>query len=202
MNVPVLTADTAARVRRWPVRLAVRIAAVFALMSTCTLEAIAVPKGSATAHDPAAVIGSVLSAWHRSDAHAIAALYDPDGDFISPTGDHAVGHDAIEAFYTAAFEAGYAGSDATATAAHVRMLSATFALVDGNWSIQPTAASKITEPESGLFFALLHWHDGHWWISALREQTSAKELRELTNAIGPVARERSALLQLRHLAHQ
>jgi hypothetical protein len=59
------------------------------------------------------------------------------------------------------------------------MLSATFALVDGYWTIQPTTASKITEPESGLFFAVLHWHGGHWWISALREQTSARELREL-----------------------
>jgi len=45
--------------------------------------------------------------------------------------------------------------------------------------IQPTAASKIAEPESGLFVALLHWHDGRWRISALREQTSAKKLREL-----------------------
>jgi uncharacterized protein (TIGR02246 family) len=115
----------------------------------------------------------------RADAHAIAAQYEPDGDFISPTGDHAIGHGAIEAFYEAAFEAGYAGSAATATAAHVRALSATFALIDGYWTIQPTAASKITEPESGLFLALLHWHDGHWWISAPREQTSAKELREL-----------------------
>jgi hypothetical protein len=40
-------------------------------------------------------------------------------------------------------------------------------------------ASKITEAESGLFVALLHWHDGRWRISALREQTSAKKLREL-----------------------
>jgi uncharacterized protein (TIGR02246 family) len=148
-------------------------------MSAGSLEAIPVPNGAATAHDPGAVINSVLSAWGRADAHAIAAQYEPDGDFISPTGDHAVGHGAIEAFYKAAFEAGYAGSAATATAAHVRALSATFALIDGYWTIQPTAASKITEPESGLFVALLHWHDGHWWISALREQTSAKELREL-----------------------
>src|SRR3979409_1954027 len=40
-------------------------------------------------------------------------------------------------------------------------------------------ASKITGAESGLFVALLHWHDGRWRISARREQTSAKKLREL-----------------------
>ena len=90
----------------------------------------------------------------RADAHAIAAQYEPDGDFVSPTGDRAVGHDTIEAFYKAAFEAGYAGSAATATAAHIRALSAKLALVDGYWTIQSTAISKITDPESGLFFAL------------------------------------------------
>ena len=162
-----------------PVRIAASIAALLALMSTGSLDAIAAPYSATPANDPAAVIKSVLSAWGRADAHAIAAQYEPDGDFVSPAGDHAVGHGAIEAFYRAAFEAGYAGSVATATAAQVRSLSATFAVIDGYWTIQPTAASKITEPESGLFFALLRWHDGHWWISALREQTSAKELREL-----------------------
>ena len=162
-----------------PVRLAASVAAMLAFTSIGSLEATAVPHGATPAYDPGAVIKSVLSAWGRADAHAIAAQYEPDGDFVSPTGDHAVGHGAIEAFYRAAFEAGYTGSVATATAAHVRVLSATFALIDGYWTIQPTAASKITEPESGLFFALLRWHDGEWWISALREQTSAIELREL-----------------------
>jgi uncharacterized protein (TIGR02246 family) len=160
-----------------PVRLAASVAAVLAFTSIGSLEA--TTHGATPAHDPGAVIESVLSAWGRADAHAIAAQYEPDGDFVSPTGDHAVGHGAIEAFYRAAFEAGYAGSAATATAAHVRLLSTTFAVIDGYWTIQPTAASKITEPESGLFFALLRWHDGQWRISALREQTSAIELREL-----------------------
>lgn len=162
-----------------PVLLGARIAVVLTILSTGSLEAKAVAHGSAAEHDPGAVIGGVLRAWGRADARAIAALYEPDGDFISPTGDHAVGRSTIEGFYRAAFEAGYAGSSATATAVHVRGLSAGFALVDGYWTIRPTAASKITEPESGLFSALLHWHDGHWWISALREQTSAKRLREL-----------------------
>ena len=162
-----------------PVRVVASVAAVFAFTSTGSLEAAGSPYGVTAAHDPGVVIKSVLSAWSRADAHAIAAQYEPDGDFISPTGDHAVGPAAIEGFYRAAFDAGYAGSTATAVAARVRPLAATFAIVDGYWAIQPTAASKVTEPESGLFFALLRWHDGQWWISALREQTSAKELHEL-----------------------
>ena len=161
------------------VRLAVYIAVVFVSPVIVGLEAPADSKGDVPAHDPVAVIGSLLSAWSHADAHAIAAQYEPDGDFVSPTGDHAVGRGPIEAFYKVAFEKGYAGSAATARAVHVRALSPMFALIDGYWTIQPMPPSKITEPESGLFVAVLRWHDGHWWISALREQTSARELREL-----------------------
>ena len=161
------------------VRLTASLAAVLAVTATGSPAATADPHSANSGHDPRSVIKSVLSAWGRADAHTIAAQYEPDGDFVSPAGDHAVGPGTIEAFYKAAFEAGYAGSVATATPAHVRPLSATFALIDGYWTIQPTPDSKITEPESGLFFALLRWHDGQWWIAALREQTSAKELREL-----------------------
>ena len=67
----------------------------------------------------------------------MSAQYEPDGDFVSLTGDHAVGHGAIEAFYEPAFETGYAGSAATATAVHARALSSTFALIGGYWTIQP-----------------------------------------------------------------
>jgi uncharacterized protein (TIGR02246 family) len=170
--------------RLTPFQLAACIAAVLVLLSTRSLQVIAVPRGAAIAPDPRTIINNVLTAWGRADARAIADQYEPDGDFVSPTGDHAVGHEAIEAFYKAAFEAGYAGSAASATAAHVRALSAAFVLIDGNWTIQPTVASKIAEPEAGLFVALLHWHDGHWRISALREQTSARELRELNVRTG------------------
>jgi uncharacterized protein (TIGR02246 family) len=173
-----------------PVTLAARIAVALALLSAADVAATAVPHVAATAIDPCVVIDAVLSAWNRTDSHAIAAQYEADGDFVSPTGDHAIGRRAIEAFYRAAFEAGYSGSAATATAAQVRTLPTGFALIDGYWTIQPTAASRITEPESGLFFALLHRHNGRWWISALREQTSARALRELN--VQPVRyRERS-----------
>jgi uncharacterized protein (TIGR02246 family) len=163
------------------VRIAGFIGAVLASMAMGMVQANAVSEGERPAHDPRAVINSVLSAWRRVDAHAIAALYEPDGDFVSPTGDRAVGHGEIEAFYQAAFKAGYAGTDATASAAHVRALSASFVLIDGSWSIRPTSTSRITDPESGLFCAVLRWHGGRWRIVALREQSSGRELRELND---------------------
>jgi uncharacterized protein (TIGR02246 family) len=166
------------------VRIVGFIEAVFATVAIGLVQANADPGGTLPAHDPRAVINSVLSAWRRADAHAIAALYEPDGDFVSPSGDRAVGPGEIEAFYQAAFTAGYAGTDATATAARVRALAASFVLVDGSWGIRPTSTSKITEPESGLFCAVLRWHGGRWWIVALREQSSGKELRGLNDRSG------------------
>lgn len=143
---------------------------------------IAGPESKTVPRGTSAVIANVLSAWRRADARAIAAEYESDGDFVSPAGDHASGGAAIAAFYEAAFAAGYAGSNATATVVHARDLSTAFALIDGYWTIQPTAASKIKEPESGLFVAVLHRHDGRWRIAALREQTSARTLRELESS--------------------
>jgi uncharacterized protein (TIGR02246 family) len=123
--------------------------------------------------------GNVLRGWSRADAHAIAAQYEMKGDFISPDGLHAQGRREIEAFYSEAFARGYAGSHASATVIHVRNLSATLALADGIWSIEPTLASKVRQPEAGLFVAVLHRRAGRWWIAALREQSSARTLREL-----------------------
>lgn len=124
-------------------------------------------------------IARILNAWNRADAHAIAAQYETNGDFVSPDGMHAEGRPAIEAFYAGAFARGYAGSHATATVVHVHHLSATIALVDGSWSIEPTPASKVRQPEAGLFFAVLRRHGAGWRIAALREQSSARTLREL-----------------------
>lgn len=98
---------------------------------------------------------------------------------MSPDGILAEGRREIETFYRAAFARGYARTNAMAKLAHVRYLSATLALVDGTWRIEPTGTSKVSQPEVGLFFAVLHYQGGRWWIAALREQSSARTLREL-----------------------
>lgn len=128
------------------------------------------------------VIAQILSAWNHADAHSIAAEYEEAGDFVSPDGIHAKGRRQIEAFYQQAFSRGYAGSRADAKVVHVRHLTATVALVDGTWNIEPTPASKIRRPEAGLFFAVLQWHHGRWLIAALREQSSAIALREASTS--------------------
>lgn len=140
----------------------------------------AAASGETAVHSVEPVIANVLNAWDRSDAHAIAAQYEADGDFVSPDGMHAEGRQQIEAFYRGAFARGYSGSHAIGTVIHVRNLSGTVALVDGNWTIEVTPASKIRRREAGLFFAVLRRDDTRWWIAALREQSSGTALRELS----------------------
>lgn len=168
-----------------------RLAAAAAFLLICGCDAWA-GSGKAAGSPLEPVIAGVLNAWDRVDAHAIAGQYETTGDFVSPDGIHAEGRREIEAFYRSAFSRGYAGSRATARVAHVRQLSATLALVDGIWGIEPTPTSKVRQPEAGLFVAVLHRHGGRWWVAALREQSSASTLREL-DAHEP--RARSALVR-------
>ena len=70
-----------------------------------------------------ATIERVLTAWRHGDAHAVAELYESQGDFVSPTGVHAVGREAIEGFYRTAFAKGYKGSDASAKILQSRAIS-------------------------------------------------------------------------------
>jgi uncharacterized protein (TIGR02246 family) len=172
MSTPltILGARTAAR--------ALALGAAIAALLFCGRGAIAGPD-EAIGRQVRPIIADVLSAWDRADSRAIAAQYDPDGDFVSPDGMHAAGRRAIAAFYEGAFDRGYAGSRASAEVIHVRSLSATVVLADGSWSIEPTPASKVRQPESGLFFAVLHRQGGRWRIAALREQASAQTLHEI-----------------------
>ena len=148
------------------------------LLLTCVGDAMARPSGPG-GHSVQAVIAKILDAWNQADAGGIAGQYETTGDFVSPDGMHAGGRQQIESFYRGAFAGGYAGSRATATVAHVRNLSGEVALVDGSWTIEPTPASKVRQPEAGLFFAVLHRRGGRWQIAALREQSSARTFREL-----------------------
>ena len=162
---------------RRPCRMRGFLAAAMILL-TCGGNAVA--RSSESSSRPLEpVIAKILDAWNRADAHAIAAQYETNGDFVSPDGMHAEGRREIEAFYTGAFARGYSGSHATATVLHVRNLSGTIALVDGTWSIAPTPASKVQQPEAGLFVAVLQRQGRGWRIAALREQSSARTLREL-----------------------
>jgi uncharacterized protein (TIGR02246 family) len=123
-------------------------------------------------------VRSYVSAWNRSDAHAISSLFSGDGDFVSPDGFYARGPSQIEAFYTAAFHRGYGGSKGDFVPRIVRQVSANVVAVDGVWSIDGAREANGTAraAEQGLAVAILVRQGGQWRVSLLREQSSAKTL--------------------------
>ncbi len=126
----------------------------------------------------AKTLHSYVSAWNRSDAHAISFLFSRDGDFVSPDGIYARGPSQIEAFYAAAFHRGYGGSKRDFVPRIVRQLSANIIAVDGIWSIDGAREANGTArvAEQGLAVAILVRQGGQWRVSLLREQSSAKTL--------------------------
>ena len=132
------------------------------------------------AHKPACSAVPVerfLSAWSHADAKSIAALFLTDADLVVPTGQLFSGSDTIRAFYQSAFDSGYADSSAEAAVRQTRLVSTGVCLLDGTWKIAGARHGEASEgDESGVFSALLVYRQGIWKISALREQSSAKEL--------------------------
>ena len=82
-----------------------------------------------------ATLKTVVEAWDRSDAKAIASVYAQDGDLIVPDGTLSAGKPMIEAFYKSAFSRGYAGTAAGAHIVRGRRVGSSSYIADGTWSI-------------------------------------------------------------------
>jgi uncharacterized protein (TIGR02246 family) len=119
-----------------------------------------------------------LAAWEQGDAHAIAAQFAPDGDFINPTGFYARGPAEVEAFYRAAFTRGYAGSVGGFVVKAVRLIAPGVVAVDGVWSIEGAhdPAGGVRPAERGLATGILVRRVEGWRIALLREQSSAQDV--------------------------
>jgi uncharacterized protein (TIGR02246 family) len=151
--------------------------ALAALVFMIALPATAAPSGpDAAVH---ALLETYVRAWDRADARALGAQFAADGDFINPTGTYARGPAQVEAFYAAAFAAGYAGSRGAFRPVAVRDLAPGVIAVDGEWSIEgargPDGAQRPTE--AGIAAAVLVRRHGVWRIALLREQAGAQHIR-------------------------
>lgn len=158
-----------------------RIAAILRVALTAfsltPLSAAAAPSGPEAAAK--AVLDAYVAAWDRADAKALGAQFAPDGDFINPTGTYARGPAAIQAFYAAAFAAGYAGSRGSFHLVAARRLAPGVVAVDGDFSISgarnPNGAAR--ESEGGIASAVLVRRQGVWRVALLREQEGAQHIR-------------------------
>ena len=70
-----------------------------------------------------ALVASFMQDWSKADAKALAALFAPDADLVTPDGIVVKGRDRIGAFYAYAFANGYAGSRGAAEIAQTRALA-------------------------------------------------------------------------------
>jgi uncharacterized protein (TIGR02246 family) len=120
-----------------------------------------------------------IGAWKHADAQLIGSNFTPDGDFINPTGFHAVGRAAIAHFYDQAFDAGYRGSDAGFVARATRRIAPGVVVIDGEWRISGAhdPDGKLRPEERGIATAVLVKSGGEWRIAVLREQSSAATIQ-------------------------
>lgn len=126
-----------------------------------------------------ALIPAFTDAWNHAQADGIAALFADGGDLVIPTGETFRGRVEIGAFYKSAFARGYRGSVGEAQIVYFRFLGPEVALIDGTWSITGAhdEQQKTRPAERGVFTAVIVQQHGEWRINALREQTSATELK-------------------------
>jgi uncharacterized protein (TIGR02246 family) len=115
------------------------------------------------------------SAWAKSDAHSMAALFASDADLIIPSGVVMRGQPEIEAFYSSVFAQGYGGSQASSEIWHMRFLRADLALFDATWCIQNIRAKdgSAAKDETGTLALVATKGPLGWHIAALRESESA-----------------------------
>lgn len=123
------------------------------------------------------------AAWAKSDAHSMAALFEPDADLIIPTGVVMRGQPEIEAFYSSVFAQGYSGSLAGSEILRIRFLRADIALVDASWAIQNIHGKdgSAAKDESGTLALVASKTPQGWRIAALRESESAHSFRSFAD---------------------
>ena len=118
-----------------------------------------------------------VSAWDKSDSHAIAALFENNSDLVIPTGLFVEGRGGIEKFYASTFEHGYRGSRVSASVKHTRRIRSDMVIVDGEWRIDGALVDGQAEaPEVGIFSLIARNQGGTWAICSLREQDGAHSL--------------------------
>ncbi len=126
-----------------------------------------------------ATLKTVVEAWDRSDAKAIASVYAQNGDLIVPDGTLSAGKPMIEAFYASAFSRGYGGTVAGAHIVRGRRVGSSSYVADGTWSIDGIKhAGKPDSREAGVFSAFFVRENGRWRLQALREQSSATSIHQ------------------------
>ena len=101
------------------------------------------------------------------DATALAALYTPDGDLVSPAGS-AVGRAPVAALYAGSFANGMAATVLTAQLERVRAVAPGVAIGRGAWRLAPRAGGGAVA-YCGRFVTVLRRDEAAWRIASFDE---------------------------------
>jgi uncharacterized protein (TIGR02246 family) len=106
-----------------------------------------------------AFMGVVTDVWKTNDGPALADLFVEDGSLINPFGQRAAGRRAVGTMYSEYFAGMLRGSSTTIDVAHIRLVEADHAFVDGEQTIH----SADGEPVLVVHLAALLRRDGGTW---------------------------------------
>jgi uncharacterized protein (TIGR02246 family) len=140
--------------------------------SSCLIGAGLVLCGQAHAADDAtAICNAAISAYGAAaasgDPAKMAAVYAPDGEWVSPYGFHA-GHDALVKFYASFMKPGDRDVDTVTSA---RMIG-DVALCTGGYTFTPASAAS---GEKGYWTKVVGKVGGEWKILNLTSATAAPQ---------------------------
>jgi uncharacterized protein (TIGR02246 family) len=143
----------------------------------------AAPPGSWAAEGAAAddqairkVADAFAAAWNRHDPKAMAALFTPDGDVVTPYGQFLKGRPAVEAQFMREQVSWAKDVTLTTTIDGLRLIKPDVALVDGTVSAAGAREldGKITTLR-GRFTNVMVLRDGQWQFLARRVLLVAPE---------------------------
>lgn len=150
-------------------------------------------------------VESYVAAYNRHDAEAVAALWSESGEWVSPTGEHFKGREAIAKELKAIFDASeglrievsrptirLVTSDVAMEEGTVRVFSASAApsdstyiaihvKKDGQWRLDSVRETELTEtPAASALLQDLAWLVGEWGDADAASQTSVKWTKNKT----------------------
>jgi uncharacterized protein (TIGR02246 family) len=110
-----------------------------------------------------------VDAFHKGDAKALAANWTPNGDYISQTGKHFKGREAIQKAFEHLF-AENKGLKLRIDSEALRFVTPDVAIEDGVTSVFPENGG----PPSRARYTIVHVkRDGEWYLSSVRDATYA-----------------------------
>jgi len=115
------------------------------------------------------VMDAFMAAWNQHDAHAFAAVFATDADFINWRGVGASGRANIEAFHAPVFATIFKASHQKYTDIKIRFVRADVAAVDVHWELTGAldAQGNPRPDRNGLLIFVMEKTNGQWQIAVM-----------------------------------